>query len=517
MADEVSIDKNSFHTRLSALLSAWKADKRSGGNVFGDAGSIAIAMGKTDEAAGFHKANALQFWLLGYEFPATLFVLTLEGMYIITTKKKAVYLEVLKDGKTPVEILVRGKDTAENQKQFERCLEIIRGAGKKVGVIMKDMSGGPFVDEWKSAFSEISKEVEEVDISPALSAAMIVKDEAELRAIRNASHATSHITNYFKEQMLSIVDEEKKITHKDLSDRIANKIDDDKFFRQMKAADFDPAQLDWSVSPTVMSGGNFDLKLQTDPDSNNLHAGVIISALGLRYQTYASMIARTYLVDPNKSQESTYKLLLNVHETVMKELKDGVPAKNAYTKAVTMIKAKKPELLEKFVKNVGAGIGIEARDSSMVLNGKNGRVLKDGMTLCVTTGFYDIENPDPSDKKKDAKYSMMLSDTIRINGPAVGTGEPFSFTKRAPADMESMSFFFGDDEEEQKKPAKPKKDSRVGAVAQSNIQKTRLRGQGGQTANEEKENLRRGHQKELHQKKQREGKEKYADDVGLTR
>lgn len=137
MADEVSIDKTTFHNRLSGLISQWKADKRSGNPVFGDAGSIAIVMGKTDEAAGFHKANALQFWLLGYEFPATLFVITLEGIYIITTKKKAAYLEPLKDGKTPVEIFVRGKDAAENQKQFERCLEIIKGAGKKVGVITK--------------------------------------------------------------------------------------------------------------------------------------------------------------------------------------------------------------------------------------------------------------------------------------------------------------------------------------------------------------------------------------------
>ena len=509
MADEVSIDKATFHNRLSGLITQWKADKRSGNHIFGDAGSIAIVMGKTDEAAGFHKANALQFWLLGYEFPATLFVITLEGMYIITTKKKAAYLEPLKDGKTPVEIFVRGKDAAENQKQFERCLEIIKGAGKKVGVITKELSGGPFVQEWKTAFGEISKEVEEVDISPALSAVMSVKDENELRSVRNASHATSHVmTNYFVDQMSDILDQDKKISHRALSDKIANKIDDDKFFRQMKAADFDPVQLDWSISPTVMSGGNYDLKLATDPDDSNLHPGVIIAALGLRYQTYASMVARTYLVDPNKSQESTYKLLLNVHEAVIKELKDGVPAKNAYIKAISVIKAKKPELVEKFVKNVGGGIGIEARDPTMILNAKNARTLKDGMTLTVTTGFSDVENPSPQDKKRDAKYAMMLSDTIRVNAAGVGSGEPFVFTKKAASDMESTSFFFNDDEEEEKKkPAKPKKDSRVGAVAQSNIQKTRLRGQGGTTQNEAKEIARREHQKELHEKKQREGAE----------
>ena len=29
-----------------------------------------------------------QLWLLGYEFPATLFVLTQDGVHIVTTKKK---------------------------------------------------------------------------------------------------------------------------------------------------------------------------------------------------------------------------------------------------------------------------------------------------------------------------------------------------------------------------------------------------------------------------------------------
>ena len=54
-------------------------------------------------------------------------------------------------------------------------------AQKKVGVISKDTSSGPFVDEWKSAYGDISKEVEEVDITTALSAAALsVKDENEL-------------------------------------------------------------------------------------------------------------------------------------------------------------------------------------------------------------------------------------------------------------------------------------------------------------------------------------------------
>ena len=52
---------------------------------------------------------------------------------------------------------------------------------KKVGTIAKDTSIGPFADEWRAAFGDASKDLEEVDITTALSiAAFSVKDENEL-------------------------------------------------------------------------------------------------------------------------------------------------------------------------------------------------------------------------------------------------------------------------------------------------------------------------------------------------
>lgn len=52
---------------------------------------------------------------------------------------------------------------------------------KKIGVLPKDVSNGPFADEWRKVYGDISKDVEEVDIAPALSgAAFAVKDENEL-------------------------------------------------------------------------------------------------------------------------------------------------------------------------------------------------------------------------------------------------------------------------------------------------------------------------------------------------
>jgi len=90
MAD-IKIDKNLFQERLSHFISAWKADKRGGDALFGGASSILVLMGKTEESAQFQKNNAIHFWLLGYEFPATLFLFTLDTLYIVTTAKKGTF------------------------------------------------------------------------------------------------------------------------------------------------------------------------------------------------------------------------------------------------------------------------------------------------------------------------------------------------------------------------------------------------------------------------------------------
>ncbi len=67
------------------------------------------------------------------------------------------------------------------EKRTRWLCAILMRLQKKVGTIPKDTSSGPFADEWRAAFGEASKDVEEVDISPALSsAALSVKDENEL-------------------------------------------------------------------------------------------------------------------------------------------------------------------------------------------------------------------------------------------------------------------------------------------------------------------------------------------------
>jgi nucleosome binding factor SPN SPT16 subunit len=384
----------------------------------------------------------------------------------------------------------------------------------KVGVISKDTSRGPFVEEWKKILTEQCKDTEQVDVSAALSTyAFSVKDENELRAMRAASKAcVALMTPYFLDEMSNILDAEKKVKHSTLADKVDKKLDDAKFWQTVQLpnkgklpSDLDPTQLDWILGPSIQSGGKFDLKFLSDSNDDNLHAGIIVAALGLRYKSYCSTIARTYLVDPNKSQESNYKLLYMIHSTIIKEIRDGMAAKDVYTKALGLVKSKKPELEKHFVKNVGWGIGLENKDTTLILSSKNTRTLKDGMTLLINTGFADIENPEPQDKSSKV-YSLVLTDTIRVT-----SGEPVVFTAEAPTSADANSFFFKDDEEAEPTPKKEKKDSRVGAVATKNITSTRLRSERTTQVDDDAENKRRLHQRELAAKKQKEGLGRFSE------
>ena len=212
------------------------------------------------------------------------------------------------------------------------------------------------------------------------------------------------------------------------------------------------------------------------------------------------------MVDPDKSQESNYKLLLAVHNAVMKNIRDGVAAKDVYNKALAQVKAKDEELANHFVKSVGYAVGIENRDKTLTLSPKCSRTQKDGMTFVVLTGFTDLQKNGGD--KLGRTYSLALADTIRV-GVGVSGNETAVYTqaKNASTDLETVAFFFEQDEPTPKKPAK--RDNRI-AVAQQSLPSTRLRKERQANHDAEKEAQRRENQHMLHDRKQKQGLEKYS-------
>ncbi|OLL26729.1 FACT complex subunit spt16 [Neolecta irregularis DAH-3] len=498
---EVKIDSRLFHKRIRQFIRIWKSGNE---DLFQGASSLLVVVGSSDEDNPYQKSTALHQWLLGYEFPAMLMVITQNKVLFLTSASKAKHLDAVSsggDGKIAIDIMKRTKDEKHNADLWTKAVDIIESAGKRVGIFAKDQFKGKFVDEWKEVYGKLDK-FQEVDVSTGLLHVMSVKDEDELKHIRIACKASAVLmTNYFADEMSKYIDEERKVSHSKFSTIIESKIEDDKFLKSKPLripSEMDLDQIEWCYNPIVQSGGEYDLKPSAQSNDNLLHGGTIICSFGLRYKAYCSNIGRTFFIDPNQDQEKYYNFLIGLQKKVFESIKDGVVVKDVFNKAISIIKSRHPELESHFVKNLGAGLGIEFRDSSLVLNAKNNRPLKEGMILNISIGFDGLENPNPSDPKSK-NYSLLVIDVIRVTADA-----PVVLTE-TPKQIGDVSFYFKDELSEVEKPF-PTKTERKSAPKNIPLAKSKTR-------NERKSDTlkRQEHQKRLAQQKHEDGLKRFPD------
>lgn len=203
--------------------------------------------------------------------------------------------------------------------------------------------------------------------------------------MKAAEYSTKVLRKFVVKQMEDIIDEEKKVSQSDLADQAEDAIKEPSKVDpsiQLKAED-----LDSCYSPIIQSGSRddkFDLRPSCQSTNNPLAydpATTIIIQLGARYKNFCSNIGRTYFVNPVDEQKHVYHVLTDVYMACKKALRHGAKVAGVYSAAVKAIQdAKRPDLLSKFTKSCGFGMGLEFRESQLILNDKNPRVLQKGHT-----------------------------------------------------------------------------------------------------------------------------------------
>ncbi|KAK0558311.1 FACT complex subunit spt16 [Tilletia horrida] len=445
---DVAIDTPAFLRRAKSVLDAWKnADLKDEYQLLADRDAIVIVQGTADEEAHTIKTTTLHLWLLGYEFPSTLIVITRKGFLFLTSGSKAKLLEPLQKNKEGIEIKVlrRTKDEDENKRLWDQVWEYINGAGKRIGAFAKDKVKGKFADEFDRVYSEVKTKAgyeDGKDVGSAFASIWASKDEEEIKICRTAAKMTSAMfTNFFNE-LGTILDERKKVTHEKLADRLEGRLDDQSMWKKVKGLEgvSGPMMLftlcrnlliplfatsspctqaelnmaDWCYHPIIQSGGNFDLSVGASSDSNRLEGadgGVVMAAMGLKYKSYCSNMGRTWLIDGHKTQTRTLGILLDLHnEIATKLLRPGQTGKDIYEAAVKFLEAKDKSLVPKLTKTLGYAMGIEFRDSAYLISAKGGRVIQPNMIYCISIGLADLDDP----KKSGKKYALSFIDTVRV-------------------------------------------------------------------------------------------------------
>lgn len=516
---EVKIDSNSFHKRLSLIQKNLTSiqDKQS---------CLLLLVGASDDENTYKKTTVLQTWLLGYEFVHTGIYITQDKCVFITSEGKAKYLTNLTSKPTEnssnVEIWPRYKDAEKNKETFKKLIEELKEMSspeKPIGHIAKDQYRGKFIDEWNEVSADAGLSFS--DCALLLSESMEIKDLEEFANTKIASKSSTVLMDAFANEMMVVVDEEKKTSNSDLSEKIEDKIDSNKWYTKSATGkkllqsmkEFDPSLVDWCYSPIIQSGGEYDLKPSAQSTTKALVGdGVILASLGLRYKSYCSNVARTFFIDPTPAMETNYDFLLKLQNHVTSTLlRDGTVALQVYQGALDFIKSEKPDLVQHFTKNCGWLMGIEFRDSTFVLNSKNERKLQNGQIISLTLGFSNLAN-DKALNPKLKQYSLILTDTFKVS-----ESEPILLTTYPKARSET-SFYFKDDEptavktenggdKKLKSEKNIKTEKNLAAnEANSKILKSKLRHESsGADDSNNTEKIRQEIQSKLHEKRQHEG------------
>ncbi|KAK7305637.1 hypothetical protein VNO77_43544 [Canavalia gladiata] len=489
-----SIDLNAFRSRLKTLYSHWDEHKT---DLWGSSDAIAIACPPPSEDLRYLKSTALNSWLLGFEFPETIMVFMKKQIHILCSQKKASILESVKKAAREavgVDLVLHVKPKNDDGTALmDAIFHAIRAQSKSdgrdsstVGYILREAPEGKLLETWNDKLKNTKFRLS--DVANGFSTLFAVKSAEEITFIRKAAYLTAGVMkNFVVSKLENVIDEEKKVLHSTLMEETEKVIlEPSKANLKLKAEN-----VDICYPPIFQSGGEFDLRPSAVSNDELLHydsASVIICAVGARYKSYCSNVARTFLIDADPLQSRAYEVLLKAHEAVIGSLKPGNKLNAAYQAAFSVVERDAPDLISYLTKSAGTGIGIEFRESGLNLNAKNEQIIKDGMVFNVSLGFQNLQTENS--KSKNKHFSLLLADTVIIKDK---TEVATSMSSKA---LKDVAYSFNEDEEEERPSTKADANG-----AEPFMSKTTLRSDNHEISKEE---LRRQHQAELARQKNEE-------------
>lgn len=270
----------------------------------------------------------------------------------------------------------------------------------------------------------------------------------------------------------------------------------------------DTSQLEMCYPPIIQSGGNYGLKFSVTSDRNYLHFGAVVCSLGARYKSYCSNVSRTLLVNPNDTIQENYNFVLNLEEELLKKLIPGTKLSEVYESGVEFAKKEKPDLVDRLVKTFGFAIGIEFRESSLIIGPKCTAIARKNMVFNVCVGLAGLPNKEASEKEGKT-YALFLGDTVIVNesGPA-------TVLTQSKKKMKNIGIFLreneeGDEDEEDEEQDAENGQEILGRGKRSTVLDTKLRSE--QNAEEK----RKQHQKELAQQLNEKARERLEKQNGV--
>ena len=249
------------------------------------------------------------------------------------------------------------------------------------------------------------------------------------------------------------------------------------------------------------------IKYSAQSTKDALHFGTVVAFIGVRYKYYCSNAIRTMMVNPSEQQTDTYNVVLDAHEAGIDALRAGVKLADVYKTVKDHLAAsKQPKLAEKLGKSIGFAMGIDFRESALLIATKSTQVAKKGMIFNFYCGVAELRNKDSKDDK-GKEYAICIGDTVQVNDAQT----PATILTTGKKKSKNVSIFLKDDSgSSEDDEVKADADMFTGGRGMRTTALTSTK-----RDHDTSENKRKTHQDKLHDELNREARERLLENKGL--
>jgi nucleosome binding factor SPN SPT16 subunit len=396
------IIKHGTIDRWAALDSQW-------GAFFGGVDAILIRDGLDEEDVIKLKTTALQSWLFRFEFINSIVVLSKTHILIFSNKEKLELFSHLvesarQNGRECLLIEKNDKTLETDVASFVSAIERLNL--KKLGVFSREKQKGKVIDLFDEQVAK--RAFVESDVSIAVQEFLSCKNQDDIAAIKKCAQANVLLFQKLIAAIEKILDQGSKETHSGIARSMENSLPVWKREIEKKFG-VKSSFFDYTYSPVIQSGSEFDLRPDAENNDKALCQNYILLNMACKYFELNTNIFRSILINPNDEDKANYSALLDIHKTVISSLKAGSRISDAFSHIVGHAKEKFPHLADSLPSNFGFGIGYEFREGCLAITAKNEREIKVGHVFTVITSLKGLKG------RNNVQYSLHLSDTLIIN------------------------------------------------------------------------------------------------------
>ena len=377
------------------------------------------------------KTVSIQSWLYGFEFINTISIITPKAIIFFGNKEKIRLLQQLRENskKAGKELILIPKSDRLDEKEFEELFAAMAKLKlKRLGVFATERQKGKMIEKFEDQLQNLG--YEQVDVSLKVQEMLSVKDAEAIAAVKTCTAVTTHFFEKFIVQVEDIINDNIKMSHLEVSKKI------DEMLQKTKPQlekDFSLKSnfYDFSYSPVVQSGGNYNLKPNAESNSDPLTYDCILLNMGGKYLDLNCNIFRSLLINPTPIDKQNYTALVDMHKRIIKSLKVDKQLKDVYSEIADYCREKYPELLSKLPQSLGFGIGYEFKESCLSITSKNERKISKGNVFTIITSLSGLNG-----FSKNMNYSLHVADTVLVDEK----GEVVNLTSKISTNFEDVGY-----------------------------------------------------------------------------